>query len=113
MRNPLLISANMAVAADRRVAERQVHFGVAHREKDDGNLAAVAIVDLSQGGLRAIVQNPPPSGEAVSFVVGERRYDANVVWVRGGVIGCQFVAEIDDEDLDYIVGQAAGVMQRG
>jgi len=60
-----------------------------------GEQQLMRVMNLSAGGLMAIVSHPPAPGEQVQIELSSQQIQSNVVWIRGDVVGFKFDHNLD------------------
>ena len=92
----------------RRVPRAGVALGAGLRQRG-AHAVTIQIIDLSTDGFRAATHLELFAGSDVWLKLpGLESLHARVVWMRGHMLGCQFVRPLHPAVLDMIVRTAGG-----
>ncbi|HEY0412557.1 MAG TPA: PilZ domain-containing protein [Allosphingosinicella sp.] len=87
----------------RRAARKEVVLGAGLRQRG-AHAVTVQVVDLSTTGFRAATHLNLPAGFDVWLKLpGLESLHARVVWMRGHLMGCEFVRPLHPAVLDMVV----------
>lgn len=93
--------------AENRLAERFPASKDAEVEAVGDDVYPAVLMDVSERGFRAMVDGHLHAGGQVRLAAdSETMLDARVVWVKGTVVGCEFIDAIGPE-------RVAGLLRRG
>jgi hypothetical protein len=92
----------------RRAARKEVVFGAGLRQRG-AHAVTVQIVDLSTDGFRAATHLELfPGSDVWLKLPGIESLHGRVVWMRGHMLGCQFVRPLHPAVLDMVVRGVGG-----
>ena len=92
----------------RRAARKDVVFGAGLRQRG-AHAVTVQIADLSTDGFRAATHLQLFTGDDIWLKLpGLESLHARVVWMRGHLLGAQFVRPLHPAVLDMVVRAAGG-----
>jgi len=92
----------------RRAERREVTVGAGLRQRG-AHAVTIQIVDLSTDGFRAATHlDLFPGSDVWLKLPGLESLHAQVVWMRGHMLGCHFVRPLHPAVLDMVVRAAGG-----
>ncbi|PSJ41855.1 PilZ domain-containing protein [Allosphingosinicella deserti] len=91
----------------RKAARKEIVLGAGLRQRG-ATAITVQILDLSTHGFRAATHLELPEGTDVWLKLpGLETWHSRVVWMRGHLLGCEFVRPLHPAVLDMMVGKIA------
>jgi len=101
----MALTAELSTQSDeegRRTARREVVLGAGLRQRG-AHAVTVQIVDLSTTGFRAATHlNMIPGADVWIKLPGLESLHARVVWMRGHLMGCEFMRPLHPAVLDMV-----------
>ena len=92
----------------RRAARKEVTVGAGLRQRG-AHAVTIQIIDLSTDGFRAATHlDLFPGSDVWLKLPGLESLHAQVVWMRGHMLGCQFVRPLHPAVLEMVVRAAGG-----
>ena len=92
----------------RRAARREVTVGAGLRQRG-AHAVTIQIIDLSTDGFRAATHlDLFPGSDVWLKLPGLESLHAQVVWMRGHMLGCHFVRPLHPAVLEMVVRTAGG-----
>ena len=89
----------------RRAARAEVVLGAGLRQRGASGVT-VQLLDLSINGFRAATHLELMTAPTLAAAAGPRSLHARVVWMKGHLLGCEFVRPLHPAVLDMIVRNA-------
>ena len=99
---------------DGRKAERRIVNIAAALREDGAKKTQIVVRDISTGGFKAEVSEPVEEGSEVWLkLAGWEAKRSHVVWVKEGLVGCEFETPLHQAELDQMVAPAPRRIPRG
>ena len=107
----MILSGELSTQPDldgRRTQRTEVALGAGLRQRG-AHAVTIQIIDLSTDGFRAATHlDLFPGSDVWLKLPGIESLHARVVWMRGHMLGCQFVRPLHPAVLDMVVRAAGG-----